>query len=71
MLTIKLLSLWSRLKNKREILNIVEQFFGGKEHENSFEKSKHFITYWLKAFASDNPQSIKRQKKGLKEHDQK
>ena len=71
MLTIKSLPLWSRLKIKREILNIVEQFFGGIEHENSFEKSKNFIAYWLKASSPDTPQSIKRQKKGLKEHDQK
>ena len=39
--------------------------------ENGFEKSKHFTTYWLKAFSSDTPQRIKRQNKGPKEHDEK
>ena len=34
-------------------------------------KSKHFTTYWLKAFSSDTPQSIKRQNKGPKEHNEK
>ena len=38
-----------------------EQFFGSTELENGFEKSKDFITYWLKAFLSDTPQSIKHQ----------
>ena len=37
--------------------------------ENGFEKSKNFITYWLKAFSPDTPQSIRRQNKGPKEHD--
>ena len=32
---------------------------------------KHFITYWLKAFSSDTPQSTKLQDKGPKEHDEK
>ena len=32
----------------------------------ALKKSKHFITYWLKAFSSDTPQSIKRQNKGLR-----
>ena len=48
-----------------------EQFFGGTELENGFEKSKDFITYWIKAFSSDIPQSLKCQKKGPKEHDEK
>ena len=47
-----------------------EQFFGGTELENGFVKCKHFTTYWLKAFSSDTPQSIKRQNKGPKEHDE-
>ena len=39
--------------------------------ENGFEKRKHFTTCWLEAFSSDAPQSIKRQNKGPKEHDEK
>ena len=39
---------------------IPEQFSNGSELENGFEniKSKHFITYLLKAFSPDTPQSI-------------
>ena len=40
---------------------LLNQFFGGTELESGFEKSKHFTTYWLKAFSSFTPQSIKRQ----------
>ena len=49
----------------------MNDFFGGTELENGFQKSKHFTTYWLKAFSSDTPQSIKRQNKGPKEQDEK
>ena len=48
-----------------------EQFFGGTELENGFDKSKHFTTNWLIAFSSDTPQSIKRQNKhktGILDH---
>ena len=38
--------------------------------QNGFEKNKNFITYWLKAFLSDTPQSIKCQNKGPKEHNE-
>ena len=48
----------------------MNSFFGGTELENGFGKSKHFTTYWLNAFSSDTPQSIKRQNKGQKEHDE-
>ena len=48
-----------------------EQFFGGTELENGFGEIKHFVSYWLKPFSSDTPQSIKRQNKGPKEHDEK
>ena len=37
--------------------------------ENRFEEIKHFTI--LKVFSSDTPQSIKRQNKGPKEHDEK
>ena len=60
--------------DKNQILYTLEkceQFFGGTELENGFEKSKHFTTYWLKTFSSDTHQSIKRQNKGPKEHDEK
>ena len=39
--------------------------------ENGIEKIKHFITYQLKAFSSDTPQSIKIQNESLKEQDDK
>ena len=51
--------------------NNIDQFFGGSELENGFKKSKHFSTYWLKAFSSDTLQCIERQNKGPKEHDDK
>ena len=52
------------------IYRISVQFFGSTELENGLEKSKHFITNWLKAFLSDTPKSTKRQNKGPKEHDE-
>ena len=52
-------------------LSNFEEFFGGTEFENGFEKSKDLTTNLLKAFLSNTPQSIKRQSKGQKEHDEK
>ena len=48
--------------------------FGNKQFskpKDGFQKSKHFITCWLKAFLSDIPQSIKRENKGPEEKDEK
>ena len=47
-----------------------EQSFGGTELKNGFEKKQTFYNI-LQAFSSDTPQSIKRQNKGPKEHDEK
>ena len=46
-----------------------EQSFCGTELKNGFEKKQTFYNI-LKAFSSDTPQSIKRQNKGPKEHDE-
>ena len=47
-----------------------EQSFCGTELKNGFGKKQTFYNM-LKAFSSDTPQSIKRQNKGPKEHDEK
>ena len=48
-----------------------EGFLAVQNLKMALKKGKYFTTYWLKAFSPDTPQSIKRQKKGPIEHDEK